>query len=192
MISFKGQFLVAMPDMSDERFHEAVIYVITHDEDGAMGLVVNHAADTIRFADVIEELQLGTPSALAALPKSVRARSVLKGGPVEPGRGFVLHGPGYGDVNSSIAIADGVHLNATLDMLRALAFGPSPEQALFALGYCGWGPQQLEAELAQNGWLTVPYSADLLFALPLEERYRAALSTLGITRASLSREAGHG
>ena len=192
MISLKGQFLVAMPEMGDERFHEAVIYIIGHGEDGAMGLVVNHAVEDMRFGDVLRELNLGNNDEIIALPRPVRERTVVRGGPVQKGRGFVLHSMDYFHDDASFAVADGVCLTATLEVLRALAFGPAPKRALFVLGYCGWAPSQLEAELGRNGWLTVPYSDELMFGLPLEARYDAALALLGVTRASLSSEAGHG
>lgn len=192
MISLKGQFLVAMPDMGDERFQQAVIYLVGHGDDGAMGLIVNQVVEDMRFADVLEELQLGDTDEIIALPRPVRERAVLRGGPVQRGRGFVLHSGDYFHSETSFTVGDDVCLTATLDVLRAMAFGPSPRRSLFALGYCGWAPTQLEGELARNGWLTVPYSDELLFGLPLEARYDAALGVLGITRASLSAEAGHG
>ena len=190
MISLKGQFLVAMPDMSDERFRDTVIYLVGHGDEGAMGLVVNKRDEERRFADVIEELGLGGPDEIIRLPATVRERQVLRGGPVEKGRGFVLHSRDYFRDGNSYEVSEEVSLTATLDILRALAFGEAPERAVFALGYCGWGAGQLEGELGRNGWLTVPYSRDLLFDIPLEARYDAALSKLGITRASLSSVAG--
>lgn len=192
MLSLQGQFLVAMPEMGDPRFREAVIYMVSHSEDGAMGLVINHTLDDMRFADVLEELHLGEREDIIALPALVRNRAVLRGGPVQSGRGFVLHSHDYYRDENSFAVGDGVCLTATLDVLRAMAFGPSPQKSLFALGYCGWAPEQLEDELSLNGWLTVPFADDLLFELPVEKRYDAALAHLGITRASLSGAAGHG
>lgn len=191
MLSLQGQFLVAMPEMGDPRFHEAVIYLVSHGEDGAMGLVINQTLEELRFADVLSELHLGEREDIIALPALVRNRAVLRGGPVQRGRGFVLHSRDYYRDENSFAVGDGVCLTATLDVLRAMAFGPAPRQSLFALGYCGWAPEQLEEELSLNGWLTVPFTDELLFGLPVERRYDAALAHLGITRASLSGAAGH-
>jgi len=190
MISLKGQFLVAMPEMGDERFHDSVIFLVGHGEDGAMGLVVNQSVDDMRFGDILEELELGEKSEIIRLPDKIRDREVLRGGPVQRGRGFVLHSPDYFRSGNSYSVSEEICLTATLDVLRAMAFGPAPSDALFALGYCGWSPGQLEGEIQGNGWLTVPFSRSLLFGTPLEKRYDAALARLGITRASLSSEAG--
>ena len=191
MNSLKGQFLVAMPDMLDERFHDAVIYLVGHGEDGAMGLVVNQSLEDMRFGDVLQELDLGDPDEVIRLPQQVRDRHVLRGGPVEVSRGFVLHSPDYFRDGNSYIVSDEVYLTATLDILKEMAFRNAPAEALFALGYCGWAAGQLEGEIGSNGWLTVPFSRDLLFDTPLEKRYDAALGKLGITRASLSSAAGN-
>jgi len=192
MESLKGQFLVAMPEMGDERFHETVIYLVGHGEEGAMGLVVNQSLEDMRFADILEELKLGDKDELIRLPDDVKNRQVLRGGPVQKSRGFVLHSSDYFKAGNSYEVTDEICLTATLDVLKAMAFNQSPHEALFALGYCGWSPGQLEHEIQGNGWLTVPFSRQLLFGLPIEARYDAALASLGITRASLSAVAGHG
>jgi putative transcriptional regulator len=192
MDSLKGQFLVAMPDMGDDRFRETVIYLVGHGEEGAMGLVINQTHDDMRFADILEELQLGDKDELIRLPDGVKNRLVLRGGPVQKSRGFVLHSSDYFRVGNSYEVNDDICLTATLDILKAMAFNNSPSEALFALGYCGWASGQLENELQANGWLTVPFSRELLFGLPIENRYDAALASLGITRATLSASAGHG
>lgn len=191
MDSLKGQFLVAMPDMGDERFQEAVIYLVGHGDEGAMGLVVNQSMDELSFGDILEELQLGEPDEIIRLPDDVKRRAVLRGGPVQRGRGFVLHSADYFKTGNSYAIADEIYLTATLDILKEIAFRNAPSEALFALGYCGWSPGQLEGELRGNGWLIVPFSRHLLFELPFHRRYDAALAQLGITRASLSGTAGN-
>lgn len=191
MDSLRGQFLVAMPDMGDERFRETVIYLVGHGEEGAMGLVINQSLDDMRFADILEELQLGDKDELIRLPDRVKNRQVLRGGPVQRGRGFVLHSSDYFRAGNSYEVTEDIYLTATLDVLKAMAFNEQPSEALFALGYCGWSPGQLEAELQGNGWLTVPFSRELLFGLPIENRYDAALARLGITRATLSPAAGH-
>lgn len=192
MDSLRGQFLVAMPDMGDERFRETVIYLVGHGDEGAMGLVINQSLEDMRFADILEELELGKKEELIHLPERVRNRQVLRGGPVQRGRGFVLHSSDYFRVGNSYEVTDDICLTATLDILKSMAFNDAPSEALFALGYCGWSPGQLENELQGNGWLTVPFSRELLFGLPIENRYDAALGRLGITRATLSAAAGHG
>lgn len=191
MISLRGQFLVAMPGMGDERFKETVIYIVGHGDEGAMGLVVNQPVEDMRFIDILEELGLGEKDEIIRLPSTVRDREVLRGGPVQRGRGFVLHSPDYFREGNSYVVNDEICLTATLDILKAMAFKEKPSDAVFALGYCGWGPGQLENELSLNGWLTVPYSRDLLFGSALTNRYDIALSQLGITRATLSGAAGH-
>ncbi|MDC9823635.1 YqgE/AlgH family protein [Devosia sp. ZB163] len=192
MDSLKGQFLVAMPDMGDERFRETVVYLVGHGDEGAMGLVINQSLEDMRFADILEELQLGEKDELIRLPDRIKNRQVLRGGPVQRSRGFVLHSSDYFRVGNSYEVNEEISLTATLDVLKAIAFNDSPTEALFALGYCGWSPGQLETEIQENGWLTVPFSRELLFGLPIENRYDAALARLGITRATLSASAGHG
>jgi putative transcriptional regulator len=189
MISLEGQFLVAMPDMADERFIQSVIFLIGHSDEGAMGLVVNDEIENMRFADILDELDLGDPDAVIRLPDSIRDRVVMRGGPMERGRGFVLHSRDF-DSGNTYPVANEISLTATLEVLKAMAFGPAPKATFFALGCCSWGPGQLEGELADNGWLTVPFSYQLLFETPVEDRYDAALGELHITRASLSPEAG--
>ena len=190
MLSLKGQFLVAMPEMGDERCRETVIFLVGHGDEGAMGLVVNQSLDDMSFGDVLEELELGERNEIIHLPSRVRDREVLRGGPVQRGRGFVLHSDDYFRDGNSYAVNDDICLTATLDVLKSMAFGSTPAQSLFALGYCGWGAGQLEDEILGNGWLTVPFDRELLFSIPLEQRYDRALGTLGITRASLSSTAG--
>jgi putative transcriptional regulator len=191
MISLKGQFLVAMPGMGDDRFRDTVVYLVGHGEEGAMGLVVNQSLEDMKFADILEELKLGDHDELIHLSEDVRERRVMRGGPVQRSRGFVLHSPDYFRQDNSYPVSEEVCLTATLDILKAIAFKNAPADALFALGYCGWSPGQLEVEIKMNGWLTVPFSRDLLFDAPIEERYDAALGHLGVTRASLSGVAGN-
>lgn len=191
MDSLKGQFLVAMPAMGDDRFRDAVIYMVGHSDEGAMGLVVNQGLEDMRFSDILEELNLGDHEEIIRLPEDVRERRILRGGPVQRSRGFVLHSSDYFRQDNSYPVTDDVCLTATLDVLKAIAFKNAPAHALFALGYCGWSPGQLENEIKSNGWLTVPFARELLFDTPIEERYDAALGRLGITRASLSGMAGN-
>ena len=191
MESLRGQFLVAMPAMGDERFHESVIYVVGHGDEGAMGLMVNQPLEDLKFTDILEELGISGKDAGIEVPSRVKDREVLRGGPVQRGRGFVLHSPDYFRQENTYEVSDEICLTATLDILKSMAFLDTPSDAVFALGYCGWAPGQLETEISLNGWLTVPYSRELLFGSPLNDRYDIALSQLGITRASLSGAAGH-
>ncbi len=191
MISLKGQFLAAMPEMGDERFHESLIYLVGHGEEGAMGLIINRPIEDMRFIDVLEELGITGHDDAIQLPERVRDQQVLRGGPVQKGRGFVLHSTDYFREGNSYLVNDEICLTATLDILKSMAFEPVPTEAMFALGYCGWAPGQLENEIALNGWLTVPYARALLFGTSPEQRYDSALGQLGITRASLSGAAGH-
>jgi putative transcriptional regulator len=186
-----GQLLVAMPGMSDKRFARAVIYLCAHSEDGAMGLIVNHRARQLSFSDLLVQLDVIDEAEAIRLPERAGAVPVLKGGPVETGRGFVLHSDDYHADNSTLDIEDGVSLTATLDILRAIAAGQGPHRALLALGYSGWSPGQLEAELQANGWLTCPADAAILFDTPIESKYDRALRKIGIDPAMLSSDAGH-
>jgi putative transcriptional regulator len=190
MSTLEGQFLVAMPGMDDERFTDTVIYLFGHTSDGAMGLVVNQALPDMNLGAILDQIEVGDPDMIARLPDSIRERPVLRGGPVERARGFVLHTGDYSSANTYPS-STGVGVTATLDILTAMAFGPQPKASLLALGCCGWAPGQLDKEILENTWLTLPFSSEILFDLPLEERYEAALASLHITRASLSQEAGH-
>jgi putative transcriptional regulator len=190
MNSLEGQFLVAMPGMEDERFADSVILLVGHGDEGAMGLVVNQEMSNLRFSDILDELDLGDPDAVIRLPERIRDRTVMRGGPVEKSRGFVLHSADYHSGNT-YKVTEEIGLTATLDVLKAMAFGPAPQASFFALGCCGWSPGQLEREIGENGWLTAPFSRDLLFDVPVEDRYDRALESLHITRATLSTNAGH-
>ena len=191
MESLRGQFLVAMPEMGDERFRDSVIYLVGHGDEGAMGLVINQSLDDMKFADILEELQLGEKDELIRLPDDVRNRKVLRGGPVQKSRGFVLHSSDYFRVGNSYEVTDDICLTATLDILKAIAFKNSPSDALFALGYCGWSPGQLETEIQSNGWLHCPADPDLIFGRDVEDKYNRALHKIGIDPGMLSNDAGH-
>lgn len=188
--SLKGQFLISMPGMGDERFAETVIYVVEHNSGGTMGLIINRDLPELNMGDVLADLDLGPNAERIELATPVMERQVLQGGPVETGRGFVLHSRDYFRQGASVEVNAELALTATLEALKAITFGPGPAHALFALGYCGWGPGQLEAEIAANSWLTAPQSLELLFGTPLADRYEAALALIGASRATLSGEAG--
>jgi putative transcriptional regulator len=187
----KGQLLVAMPLMTDRRFARSVIYICAHSEDGAMGLIINHRADHISFPDLLERLGIIPQGAEDGIADDILERQVHVGGPVETGRGFVLHSSDYYVAESTLPIDDGVSLTATVDILKAIAGGKGPDRAILALGYAGWRAGQLESEIAANGWLHCPADADLLFDRDLDQKYERALSKIGIDPSHLVSEAGH-
>ncbi|MCW6509884.1 YqgE/AlgH family protein [Lichenifustis flavocetrariae] len=184
-----GQMLVAMPGMADERFSRSVIYICAHSQDGAMGIIVNQPARKVTFSEILVQLDVFGGEAAGAAP--IDNVPVLRGGPVESGRGFVLHTADYYVDNSTLPIDDTISLTATLDVLRAIAAGKGPRRAVLALGYAGWSPGQLEAEIQSNGWLNCPADASLLFDPVLDEKYNLALHKIGIDPVMLSGEAGH-
>lgn len=186
-----GQMLIAMPSMRDERFARAVIYVCAHSSEGAMGIVINHLAQNIKFPDLLVQLEVIPANERIQLPTRTEDVKVLKGGPVETGRGFVLHSADFFIENSTLPIDEGICLTATLDILKAMARGKGPASAVLALGYAGWAPGQLEEEIQQNGWLHCAADPDLIFGSDVEGKYAAALRKLGIDLGMLSSEAGH-
>ena len=183
--------LIAMPSMRDERFTRTLIYICAHSSEGAMGIVVNQPANNIKFPDLLVQLDVISDTDVIELPVSAGSVQVLKGGPVEPGRGFVLHSSDYFVENSTLPIDDGICLTATLDVLKAIAKGDGPGNALLALGYAGWAPGQLETEIQDNGWLHCSADADLIFGSDVGTKYDRALRKLGIDVGMLSSEAGH-
>lgn len=178
-----GQLLIAMPQMEDSRFARSLIYVCAHTAEGAMGLVVNRAVDNVTFPDLLRQLNItpGQPS-----PPD----PILFGGPVETGRGFVLHSSDY--VRDATLLVDHeVGLTATLDILKDIAAGHGPRRSLLMLGYAGWGPGQLDAEIQANGWLNTAADEALIFDHDLETKWDKALAKLGVDLSTLSVEAGH-
>jgi putative transcriptional regulator len=186
-----GQLLVAMPGMLDEPFARSVIYVCAHSSEGAMGIIINRRASSVNFSELLIQLEVIAPDEAIRLPSLAGSVPVLKGGPVDTGRGFVLHSNDFYIDNSTLPIDDGVSLTATIDILRAIASGSGPGRAVLALGYAGWSPGQLEDEMQQNGWLTCPADSSLIFDTPLEMKYGLAFRKLGIDPGHLSAEAGH-
>ena len=156
-----------------------------------MGIVLNQAAGKPSFADLLVQLDIIAAEQLIRLPPAVDAMKVLKGGPVETGRGFVLHSADFASDSSTLKIAKDVCLTATTDILRAIATGEGPDHAVLALGYAGWGPGQLEAEMQSNSWLTCPADERLIFDSDLDSKYRRAMALLGVDPARLSSQAGH-
>jgi putative transcriptional regulator len=184
MKSLTGQLLVAMPQMMDPRFARSVVYVCAHsEEDGAMGLVVNKLLASLTMDELMSHLKL------EPAPRD-QARPVHFGGPVEPGRGFVLHTPDYQE-EATLSIGKEFAVTATLDVLRAIGRGEGPRRNLLALGYAGWAPGQLDAEMNANGWLCVPPDIDLVFNEDVDNKWQRALAKLGVELSMLSTDAGH-
>jgi putative transcriptional regulator len=186
-----GQVLVAMPGMADERFARAVIYICAHSAEGAMGIVLNRPAADLSFPDLLVQLEIVPEIQRIHLPQRVGRMQVLIGGPVETSRGFVLHSPDFHIDQSTLPIDDEVCLTATIDILRAIARGEGPSNAVLALGYAGWSAGQLESEIQANGWLNCPADSDLIFNSSIDTKYELAMRKIGIDPAMLSMEVGH-
>jgi putative transcriptional regulator len=181
--SLSGQLLVAMPQMSDPRFARSVVYLCAHSADGAMGLVVNRLIDSLSFGSLLAQLGVDADGAPADMP-------VHFGGPVESSRGFVLHTSDYHQ-DSTLVIDDEIALTATVDVLKAIARGTGPRRRVLALGYAGWAPGQLDAEIQANGWLLMPADLDLVFGRDNATKWEQAIAKIGIDLSLLSTEAGH-
>lgn len=183
-INLTNHFLIAMPAMDDPYFSKSLIYIAEHNEQGALGIIVNRPID-MSLASLLEKIELpfeSTPE-LGNLP-------VFFGGPVQTDRGFVLHRP-VGEWQSTLAVTPEVGLTSSRDVLQAVAREGQPSEIVVTLGYSGWSAGQLEHELSQNTWLTVPASSHILFDLPYEERLPSAMESLGIDFTHLSEQAGH-
>jgi len=184
IVDLSRQYLLAMPGMVGGDLANTVIYVCEHTSHGALGLVVNRPTD-LTVGSLLQRIDLNLSLEIGP----VQDTPVFFGGPVQTDRGFVLHAP-VGEYNSSIALG-GLALTTSRDVLQEVAEGRGPERLLITLGYAGWGAGQLESEMAQNAWLNIEASDDILFNVPPEKRYDAALSVLGISQAMLAGEAGH-
>lgn len=178
-----GKLLIAMPFLPDPRFSHAVIYICGHDAQGAMGLIVNKGLPTVSFDDLLTQMEVEMDVIKAQI-------AIHYGGPVDVGRGFVLHSNDYVS-ESTVQIDSGFAMTATIDILRAMASNEGPHESLLALGYVGWSAGQLEQEIQENGWLTIDATAELVFGTDLDNKWRLALASLGIDPASLSFEIGH-
>ncbi len=178
-----GQLLIAMPNMGDQRFERTVIYMCAHSEEGAMGLVVNKLLSGLSFSELLKQFEIENP------PGAGRTK-IHFGGPVEPGRGFVLHSGDYRR-EGTMLIDDEFGLTATIEVLRDIAAGQGPRSRLVALGYAGWAPGQLDAEIQANAWLNVPADEDLLFSTNQTDKWPKAVRKLGIDLSLLSTDAGH-
>jgi len=186
-----GQMLIAMPAMLDERFSRSLIYICAHSSEGAMGIVVNHPAPNISFSDLLVKLNVIPSADVIQLPTRAGVVKVMRGGPVETERGFVLHSADFFVENSTLPIDDGICLTATIDILKAIARGDGPASAILALGYAGWAPGQLETEIQGNGWLHCAADSELIFGPNIGAKYEKALKKIGIDLGMLSSEAGH-
>lgn len=178
-----NQFLVAMPAMLDTNFSQTVTFIWEHNADGALGIIINRPLQ-MKLADVFEQLNMPTPAA------AVGRQSVLQGGPVQTDRGFVLHHIG-GHWEHTRQVSSRIQVTTSPDILDAIARGTGPSTAVVALGYAGWSAGQLENEVANNAWLTVPCDERIIFETPFDERWRAAGRLLGIDLATMSPHAGH-
>ena len=179
----EGKLLIAMPGMGDPRFDRSVIFMCAHSADGALGLIVNKPTPELSFSNLLKQLEIN-------LPGMSRDVQVHFGGPVERTRGFVLHSGDFVSDASTIQVSEGFGMTATLDIMEALAGNEGPRDALLALGYSGWGPGQLEAEILQNGWLTCDATRALVFEEDDDTKWTAALATLGVDALTLSADAG--
>ncbi|MAV86724.1 MAG: hypothetical protein CMM67_00600 [Rhodospirillaceae bacterium] len=180
---FTGQLLIAMPGIMDERFYKTVIYICAHSEDGAMGLILNHIMTGISFQELLEQLEIdGVPTSIDP--------PIHFGGPVDVGRGFVLHTNDFKQ-EGTIEVDEKIFLTSTLDILKAIAKGDGPRKSLLALGYAGWSAGQLDEEIRANGWLQAPADDDLLFGADQRSKWEKSIAKIGINPVMLSGESGH-
>ena len=178
-----GQLLIAMPSMADPRFERSVIYICAHNSDGAMGLLVNRPFESLSFSELLGQLEIDLNDEMSPV-------RVMFGGPVEQGRGFVLHSPDYLQ-DASLVVDENVVLTATVEILQAIADGIGPKNYLLALGYAGWDAGQLDSEIKNNGWLSVGSDHDLIFGSDSESKWLNAMTKIGIDPHMLSDDAGH-
>ncbi|MFZ6799426.1 YqgE/AlgH family protein [Undibacterium sp. Di24W] len=186
-LDLSNHFLIAMPTMTDPVFGGTLIYICEHNARGAMGMVLNRPTD-MTVADLFERIDLQ----LEIIPNShpMGQNPVLFGGPVQSDRGFILHAPA-GQYSSTLRVTDEVSFTTSRDILESLAAGEAPQRLLLSIGYAGWGAGQLEQEILANGWLTVPADLGVMFDLPIEERFDAAMKLLGFDPLMLASVAGH-
>jgi putative transcriptional regulator len=181
--SLAGQLLVAMPTMSDKRFERSVIYVCDHNDQGAMGLVINKLFESLTLSELLQHLGIDSDG--------LAGRRVHFGGPVGMTQGFVLHSTDYVEKEHTHLLGGELAVTATLDILRAIGRGEGPQHSLIALGYAGWSPGQLDAEIQANGWLNVAADPEIVFGSALDDKWQKALAKMGVDLVALSGEAGH-
>ena len=182
-----NRFLIAMPTLADPNFHHTVTYICAHNEEGAMGIVINRPLD-LEFGEIIQQLKLPSPG--EDQNREVQHKPIYHGGPVQENRGFVLHRPDE-KWSSSIQISPDLGVTTSRDILEAIAAGEGPENSLIALGYACWDSGQLEQEFKDNAWLSAPSSADIIFNTPSKDRWASATSLLGFASHQISPEVGH-
>lgn len=188
--SLCGKFLIAMPGMSDARFERTVIYICAHSDDGTMGFVINQTLDEPTIPDFLKQLEIISEEEHEKISEVIPQNHLSSGGPVEPGRGFVLHSNEYKGP-TTLNVAKGVCLTATLEILRAIAIGKGPKNYMMMLGYSGWSSGQLESEILQNGWLSVDADSSIIFECDNEKKYDKSLRLLGVDPALLSSLSGN-
>lgn len=181
--SLTNHFLIAMPTLEDRNFYRTVTFLCEHSDEGAMGIVINRVTD-MKLGEILEQLDI------TDVDRSLSAQPVYLGGPVQNNRGFVIHEP-LGNWESTLPVTDTIGVSTSRDILAAIAENRGPDRFLVALGYAGWGPGQLEREMAENSWLSGPANREILFELPLETRWNAAAGLVGVDLTMLSSEAGH-
>jgi len=188
--SLSGKFLIAMPGMGDTRFDKTVIYICAHSSEGAMGFIVNQTIDTPSVPDFLLQLEIINQEEQQSLPEDLVSKGMHTGGPVEPGRGFVLHSPDF-QSEATVKVDGNVCLTATLEILRAVATGNGPASCMIALGYSGWSSGQLEDEIASNGWLIAEADENIIFDPQNATKYSRSLKLIGVDEALLSSGFGH-
>jgi len=184
--NLSGKFLLAMPGMGDPRFHKAVILVCAHDDNGAMGLVINHMLPGIDLENLLKQLNIATPEGKASPAAGV---AVMSGGPVDNVRGFIVHTPEFHQ-QDTVRINDQISVTGTVDALRAVAIGEGPQQMIFVLGYSGWGPGQLDQELQDNAWLVFDAAPEIIFETEVDQKWDAVIRRMGIDPSMLSNTVG--
>lgn len=183
LMSLKGAFLIAMPELADPNFSETVVAMCEHNREGSLGVVINRQLPSLHAKEIFSELEIPHTEAAGNLP-------IHYGGPVHMNELFILHGPPFG-WEATLEVTPFLAMSNTRDLLEAVAAGEGPETCLIALGCAGWGPEQVESEVLQNVWLNCPADAEILFRLPVEDRWEAAVRKLGIDPALLSVTAGN-
>jgi putative transcriptional regulator len=179
----EGKLLIALPGMPDPRFEKSVIFICAHSGEGAMGLIINKPVEGLSFREMMEKLKIGVTS-------NTPDRPILFGGPVQTGRGFVLHSGEFESQDSTMPVTEDISLTATLDILRAISIGQGPQKALFALGYAGWDGGQIEDEIRANGWVHCDADNAIIFDDELDNKWSRALKKLGIDMSGLSAHTG--
>lgn len=182
-LNLRNSFLIAMPALEDPNFFHTVTYICEHNEEGALGIVINRPSD-ISLAEMLSSMSISPE------PQIDTTRPIFEGGPVQPEHGFLLHSP-LGQWSATLPVTEQIALTSSKDILEAIARGAGPERYLVALGYAGWGPGQLEEEIAANAWLSGPAAAEILFDTPAELRWQAAAALLGVDLRLLSSDSGH-